>query len=811
MANDETLFASQAEANAFITGVKTPIQWREGGDPKNPARFWKDMGLDALILSTPSHLGQPQEVAREVYHRLVARFVASHVHKQQQAAIGRALAISFLGPVVLLGVTALAPSLVSLIEEGPLGGLLSSGIAKVLPLARILAYFGTPVILAGYASQMLAGASGRMCPADLLAQYKKDAGDAVNRCFLKGFHPDTPADLADVWRHGWLTSEGRPISSEIVETDATSLVALEVADGWISTAKAIRLMALFSLVPCFSFFLAPLLALLNLRGKMSPGRLRAMELDRRQAVEGPLLVAAGGINWAKHQETAWELQIEEALRDPTPILHLGEATGILAGRGDFYAPSAGLPFDLSLLDMQNHLLVLGGTGSGKTSGVLRPLAWQIAEKTRVGIVVMDGKAALPKELAKLPGMVLVDPAVSRFSLVAGLSPTEIVDTIADVLRPQGESDPYWADSAMGLLRRAAVIARHAGGEWWTLDGTMRIAATDEGLAAAKEAFPIERALEDPLLEEALLYFAYEWRNLDAKPKSSILSHARSWVTTITAHPDLLRWASTQEGEDSFDILTPLKGGRLGFEIPSYRYGRAGAVVTALLKARLYAALKARAEQKKLKPGETAVVFIIDEAQEVATRDDATMLSIGRSLHIAMVGATQTIEGVTDKLGEHGAAKWLAVYGNAIGLPGRSRKTDNFLAERAGSTWKARVTSAPGISVRDSITAAIFSGSVASARRQTTMREFASPAPSPIAPFLQQAQNAQANRQIASPDPRMSREGDTGIQSALQPHPLVVAEEMSTLLAEPNLALAITTRGRVPRRDVIKLTPRFESD
>lgn len=798
MATDKKPIITPAEANAFITAVETPIKWKEGGNPKDPARFWKGSGLDALILRSPDHLGRPQEVAREVYHRLVARFVASHAHKQQQAAINRALAIAFLGPIVLGIAGFIAPVFASLLGEG---------IVKLLPLVAVLAYFGTPIMLAIHAHQTLESAPDRMCPKELLAQYKEDAAGAVRRCFLRGFPSDTPVDLADVWRHGWLTSEGRPIASELVETDATSLVALEVAQGWISTAKAIRMMAFASVIPCFSFLLAPLLAILNLRGGMSPGRLRAMELDRRQAVEGPLLVSAGGIEWAAHQELAWEAQIEEARNDKTPILHVGEATGILAGRGDFYAPSAGRPFNLSLRDLQNHLLVLGGTGSGKTSGVLRPLAYQIGELDRVGLVVMDGKSALPAELSGLRDMRVVDPAKTSFSLVAGLSPTEIVDTIADVLRPQGESDPYWADSAMGLLRRAAVIAKHAGGAWWTLDGAMRIAATDEGLKEASEAFPIERALEDPLLEEALLYFAHEWRNLDAKPKSSILSHARSWVTTITAHPDLMRWASTQEGEDSFDILTPLKGGRLGFLIPAHRYGRAGAVVTALLKARLYAALKARAE-RKMGPSETAVVFIIDEAQEVATRDDATMLSIGRSLQIAMVGATQTVEGVTEKLGEHAAAKWLAVYGNAIGLAGRSHKTDAFLAERAGSTWKARVTSAPGISVRDSVTASIFSGSVASARRQATMREFASPAPSPIAPFLQQAQNAQANRQVSSPDPRMNREGDTGIQSALQPHPLVVAEEMTTLLAEPNLALAVTTRGRVPRRDVIKLTPRF---
>lgn len=785
----------------YIAAVQTPIQWRESGSKSDPARFWRNSGLDALILGSPEHSGRSEEVAREVYHRLVARFVGTQAFKQQRRVLQTGILLSLGGAIVAsLGLV---------------------GAASPIPLPFVpswlpgLAYLGTPIALLAYASFVWNSAPDWMCSPAQLEQYKQEARGAVQRCFLRTMPRTTaadgrevPEDLADVWRHGWLTSEGRPISSEIVDTDATSLVAIETARGWRSVFLTLVSLSLMGLcMPCFVFLFAPIMLLLSARSGTNPGVLRAMELDRRQGVEGPLLVAAGGIDWAEHQEQARMQQIVEARNDATPILRLGEATGILAGRGDLYAPSVGLPFDLSLRDLQNHLLVLGGTGSGKTSGVLRPLAYQVAGLPNVGLVVMDGKAALPAELRNLPGMKIVDPAASKFSLVAGLSPTELIDTIADVLRPPGESDPYWSDSAMGLLRRAAVVARHAGGDWWTLQGVMRIAASDEELVKAKGTFPIERLLEDPLLEEALLYFAYEWRNMDAKPKSGILSHARAWISTITAHPELLAWAGTLEGEDSFDLLEATRGGRLGFLIPAHRYGRAGAAVTALLKARLYSSLKGRAERALL-PEETPVVFLIDEAQEVATRDDATMLSIGRSLGLAMVGATQTVEGVKEKLGEHPAAKWLAVYGNVVALSGRSTATDAFVAERAGASWKANVSGVPGIPVKDAITSSIFSGSVAVARRQATMREFATPPPSPIAPFVQQAQNAQSKGQAASPDARMNREFDTGITSALRPFPLVFPEEMTTLLAEPNLALAVTTRARVPRRDVIKLSPRF---
>jgi hypothetical protein len=38
------------------------------------------------------------------------------------------------------------------------------------------------------------------------------------------------------------------------------------------------------------------------------------------------------------------------------------------------------------------------------------------------------------------------------------------------------------------------------------------------------------------------------------------------------------------------------------------------------------------------------------------------------------------------------------------------------------------------------------------------------------------------------------------------HELVEASEVGTLLAEPNTALVVGYRARVPRRDVVRLSP-----
>jgi len=40
------------------------------------------------------------------------------------------------------------------------------------------------------------------------------------------------------------------------------------------------------------------------------------------------------------------------------------------------------------------------------------------------------------------------------------------------------------------------------------------------------------------------------------------------------------------------------------------------------------------------------------------------------------------------------------------------------------------------------------------------------------------------------------------------HRLIAPDEINTLLAEPNMAVAVIQRGRVVRRDLIKLQPEY---
>lgn len=739
---------------------------------------WRSVPLDSLIFDKPSHDGSPLDIARQIYHRLLARMVASGVHVWQTWLIVVAFALGFFTP--------------GFRWFGDWG---TWFVALVLGLGACGAII---FVLAPYVTR-------RAYDQNSVSEVR----DIISRTFLRELPDETPLDLRDGIQESWLTLDGRPLSSELSAEDGQTVEARSRTLWWVGTGAAVGL-AFLGAIPLLGYWASSLVGVIfamKLLTDKAPLTRRAQELEVAEAVEGAAFVAAGGRPWGAIAEAARKRQIEEAIRDKSPAVELGTTTGLFAARGDLFGPNAGLPFMLSLRDLQMHLLVLGGTGSGKTSGILRPMAYQVGQHSGIGLVVLDGKGALPGELSNVPGMTVVDPARFTVSLVNGVEPDILVDTIREILSPTsaGGGDRFWVDSAAGLLRRGAIIARAAGGKFWCLQGAAKIAIDEATRKAAINQIP-ENLGKDPLLGEALAYFLNEWKNLDDKTKSGIGAQMRAWMSTITASADLLRWAKAHPQAEDVDITSALRGGRIGLLLPEYRYGMAGAVTTALLKARLFAGLKARAD-RGLAEGETPVVFVIDEAQEVSTSEDATMLAIGRSLELAVVAATQTVEGVTAKLGEHVTKKWLGIYGGVIALPGRSTETDAFVAARAGEGWKARINQVEGLTVRDAIVMSALAGPIAAARRQPHMKR-----------VLDEEQNSfvQLPSRIEAEARSLLKQAGKAVaesvnargaaQSQLGTHPLVAAGEAANLLAEPDTAIALVTRGRVPRRDVIRLKP-----
>jgi len=97
-----------------------------------------------------------------------------------------------------------------------------------------------------------------------------------------------------------------------------------------------------------------------------------------------------------------------------------------------------------------------------------------------------------------------------------------------------------------------------------------------------------------------------------------------------------------------------------------------------------------------------------------------MLPIGRSLGLAMIAATQGIEGINAKLTEIVANKWLSIFGAVVALGGRSAVTDAFVAQRAGECWQLVPQQVDGNTVRGGLGMEAVSGPFAAARTQPHM-------------------------------------------------------------------------------------------
>jgi len=731
--------------------------------------LWQDIkGLDGLVLWPPlSQPDDPTEFARELYHRYLAHLLAIRLWRLEWLTLAAA--------AVLLLVA-------SLVGRGPVGvGFVLAIIGAVA--AAVGARYGLKLLL-----------NEERLKAD------KEAGVAlVRRVCLRDVPAGAPPDLADPWRHGWITADGRPVAAEIGEFDLRSTELVARAKWCFLAALAIGLVpAAFT-----SFGTAALVVLLVIvvwkaLADPSPAKVRARLLDIAAAgtAEGAAWAFAGASNWAARVEEARKAQFAEAVADKSPVLTLGTSLGVLAARGDLLAPSAGVAMALSLKDLMQHLLVLGGTGSGKTAGVLRPLCKQLGALKGVGLVVLDGKGALPGEVAKLvPDFTVIDPATKKMSLVEGLTPTEIVATVADLLGRSEGKDRFFEESAAGLMRHAAVLAQSEGKASWSLTGIWLIASQG----------PSKTTLEDadvtvPEVSAAVRFFKDEWAKVEAEVKSSILATLRAWYTTITGHPDTLKWAETPAGKSNVDVKGALKGGRIGILAPAHRYGQAGPVVTALLKARMFAAIRDRAD-KGMQEGETPVVMVMDEAQEVTTKQDALILGIARSLSLGIVASTQTVEGIEARLGDKEAAQYLTLFGSVVALQNRSARTAQAVASRLGASFRPMLEAVPGVPmVRSAVTAQRASGRLAAAKTQPQ-----------VAATVVIGEGARARERLSGMNPfQLFRRTAAGEQdrpaSRVLAAPLVSPEELTELVIEPDTALAILNRGRVPRRDVVKLMP-----
>lgn len=281
-------------------------------------------------------------------------------------------------------------------------------------------------------------------------------------------------------------------------------------------------------------------------------RLYLQNNDNNLATQGALINA---------HVKAREQQAEAALRDKTPLITIGRATGHLSDKGYGYSPDLGTVMMFSWRDCQQGLLVFGAIGSGKSFAALRPIARRFRRAALAmacaapghadarerlkqqkhaggGALIADGKdGAIISDLEGLFDIV-VKPGM-RVAPYEGLAPDQIVRALRGAAGGRvDEKSKLWTDGGdaflyhTGIILRALVDHEMAYRSWCSakLEGLER-AQMDAELELVKQ----RKLGEDVAETEALLERIAEQIAIHRIP----VSDDRQWQYTPFHHAKLL--------------------------------------------------------------------------------------------------------------------------------------------------------------------------------------------------------------------------------------------------------------------------------
>ncbi|MGO7266272.1 type IV secretory system conjugative DNA transfer family protein [Rhizobium johnstonii] len=430
----------------------------------------------------------------------------------------------------------------------------------------------------------------------------------------------------------------------------------------------------------------------------------------------------------QNQYKAYCREVENAchrLKDQ-PIIPVGEATGLIRGRGDMEAPDRGTIVCYDGESVRQHTLILGGTGSGKTRLVIRPLFKRIMEAKwgpghKIGAYVTDGKGTLWKDLEPIVAnrkdeVAVIGTGEDQFGLdlCQGMSPLEISTTFKAVAgQLQGASkEDFWPESASLLLMHSATIARAiemSGSvrlKWkenrrcmpYSLIGIAQIASNEPlMLECFKDFSDFARTLdEDDTDAEATAYMraadqSIQWLNgahmkQGDNTRGSIVANVSSVLGKLSGAPDITARFCSGAFERMVDVDHALKGGILFIAVGETEHGMAGKVVTLWLKTRLYIMARRRLIDDPEGCENTSCALIADEYQMLATIGPdscATFFNIARQTGVFMVAATQSVAALNQAIGEHATANLMNLLRSKIILKTEERSTLEYAKALAG--------------------------------------------------------------------------------------------------------------------------------
>jgi hypothetical protein len=364
-----------------------------------------------------------------------------------------------------------------------------------------------------------------------------------------------------------------------------------------------------------------------------------------------------------------------------------------------YEP-AGQVLQLNADDLTRHVLGLGSTGCGKTTGLVNPLlrqviGWRNGEKDgKVGLLVLDPKEddtqdkvqAYAREAGRLEDVVTLSTGGDSFyGYFAGFNRLDQVDEFTRRVlygtQDMGDQNAYWTEGRFGLVNSALTVLL-AGGEPLTFHRVaefLRAWFYTPDAGAVKTALQfVERLLTTGDLKPATcrrlqlaLVEAQNWKALDLRTrelhKSSMNNALRSLLSP--AARELFDETRTRR----FNPGEVLSGKILVASLNAVCHPQLTAMLFKALKRDYYEAVLSRVTFNQHR--DPLCGLILDELPLSVMPEDVDSLALLRSKGGFVAACAQGISSLDDVLGYRRRAALLANFNSVFYFSSREDQTD----------------------------------------------------------------------------------------------------------------------------------------
>jgi hypothetical protein len=414
------------------------------------------------------------------------------------------------------------------------------------------------------------------------------------------------------------------------------------------------------------------------------------------------------VRWKYRQDAralerrAYLEQIEAVEQDTLPTVQLGEGTGTMMLRGSLQSIGERQACAMSLDDLSQGILCLGGTGQGKSFAFLLPLLrqWVALQKRRgagptMAAYVADGKGVLwQSAVAVARGAGLADDKIR----VIGCGPGEWGVDLFDGLPPHiaaealnlamtqlgaagGTADPFWMSMATRVIEASAKIAHvaeltnfglayvdrtgerlysPAGIEALAFAGPVNSLLSEaiDGILAAYEASPADVAAHsDAGLVAAVDFMLRILPDYPDATRGSILSNVTNVLGGFTMLSAVRSRFGAASSERMLNVDSIFEDGTITtVNLPATEWGAAGRVANIMCKIRLYHRARVRNIADPEIGLKSKVLMMMDECQDLITAGsggfaETSFLNYSRSTGLCFVLATQGLPAIAAALGE----------------------------------------------------------------------------------------------------------------------------------------------------------------